>query len=59
MSTTTIRLPDALKARIAKAAEAAYLAAVRQLVAASGAVHTSQAFTRDAAVDRWVNFGTL
>lgn len=49
---------DSLRSR-AKAAEAAYLAAVRQLVAASGAVHTSQAFTRDAAVDRWVNFGTL
>ncbi len=43
----------------AKAAEAAFLKAVRELVAASGVAHSSHAFTRDPALDRFVNFGHL
>jgi len=43
----------------AKAAEAAFLAAVREVVAASGVAHPSHAFTRDPALDRFVNFGHL
>ena len=43
----------------AKAAEAAFLGAVRELVVVSGVAHPSQAFTRDPALDRFVNFGHL
>lgn len=45
--------------RRAKAAEAAFLVAVRELVVTSGVAHPSQAFTRDPALDRFVNFGSL
>lgn len=48
---------DCLRNR-AKAAEAAFLGAVRALVAAAG-VAPSQAFTRDPALDRFINFGHL
>lgn len=43
----------------AKAAEAAFMLALRELVATSGVAHPSQAFTRDPALDRFVNFGVL
>lgn len=49
---------DCLRNR-AKAAEAAFLGAVRALVTAAGVAHPSQAFTRDPALDRFVNFGHL
>ncbi|MBY0411506.1 MAG: hypothetical protein K2Q97_15610 [Burkholderiaceae bacterium] len=43
----------------AKAAEAAFMLALRELVAASAVAHASQIFNRDPALDRYVSFGVL